>query len=76
MSFSKQMDALYERDSGLVHAGSVSMTWQSLAHLTVMFALPMSPLVENLTPSLVTEIATVSPMLDKSLRQQYSQHFG
>jgi hypothetical protein len=33
----------------------------------VMFAEPMSPLVENLTPSLVTEIRTVSPMLDRSL---------
>ncbi len=32
-----------------------------------MFAEPMSPLVENLTPSLVTEIRTVSPMLDRSL---------
>lgn len=40
------------------------------SHRTVMLALPMSPLVENLTPSLVTEITTVSPMLAKSLNTQ------
>ena len=38
------------------------------AYLTVIFALPMSPLVENLMPSFVTEIATVSPMPPRSLR--------
>ncbi len=37
-------------------------------HLTVIFALPMSPLVENLMPSLVTEIATVSPIPPRSLK--------
>ena len=37
------------------------------AYLTVMFALPMSPLVENLMPSLVTEMFTVSPMPLRSL---------
>ena len=37
------------------------------AHLIVMLAEPISPLVENLTPSLVTEIRTVSPMLARSL---------
>ena len=36
-------------------------------YLTVMFALPMSPLVENLMPSLVTEITTESPMPLRSL---------
>ena len=34
-----------------------------------MFALPMSPCVENLMPSLVTEMTTVSPMLVRSLQQ-------
>ena len=38
--------------------------------LTVMLALPMSPLDENLMPSLVTEITTVSPMLARSLRDE------
>lgn len=35
--------------------------------LTVTFALPMSPFVENLMPSFVTEIMTVSPMPLRSL---------
>uniref|UniRef100_A0A7C9DUG3 Uncharacterized protein n=1 Tax=Opuntia streptacantha TaxID=393608 RepID=A0A7C9DUG3_OPUST len=35
--------------------------------LHTMFAVPISPLVENLTPSLLTEITTVSPILLRSL---------
>jgi len=37
------------------------------AHLTLMFALPMSPDVENLMPSFVTDIKTESPMVARSL---------
>lgn len=37
------------------------------AHLTLMLALPMSPDVENLMPSLVTPISTESPIVDRSL---------
>ena len=33
----------------------------------VTLAEPMSPRVENFTPSLVTEISTVSPIVAKSL---------
>ena len=36
-------------------------------HLRVTLALPMSPVVEKRTPSLVTAISTVSPMVDRSL---------
>jgi len=36
----------------------------------VMLALPMSPLVENLMPSLVTEMTTVSPMPLRSLQRR------
>ena len=36
-------------------------------HLTLILALPISPEVENLIPSLETEISTASPMVDKSL---------
>ncbi len=32
-----------------------------------MLALPMSPLLENLMPSFVTDMSTVSPMVPKSL---------
>ena len=36
--------------------------------LQVMFAWPMSPVVLNLTPSLDTEMVTVSPMEERSRR--------
>jgi hypothetical protein len=35
-------------------------------YLTVTFAVPMSPLVLNLTASLVVEMSTVSPMVARS----------
>lgn len=36
-----------------------------------MLALPMSPDVENLIPSFVTDIKTASPMVDRSLHQHF-----
>lgn len=44
-------------------------------HLTVMLALPMSPVVENLMPSLVTEMLTVSPMPLRSLQSSPPKNF-
>ncbi len=38
----------------------------------VMFAEPMSPEVENLTPSLVTLMYTLSPIVARSLPAQHS----
>ena len=42
----------------------------------MMFASPMSPAVENLTPSLVTLMDTVSPMVAKSLQMRWNSTDG
>ena len=39
-------------------------------HLRVTLALPISPCVEKRTPSFVTPISTVSPMVDRSLQTE------
>lgn len=54
----------------LVKSFRKSLLW---TNLTVMFALPMSPFVENLMPSFVTEMATVSPMPLKSLQPRSAE---
>ena len=41
--------------------------WVTVDHLTLILALPISPEVENLIPSLETEMRTASPMVDRSL---------
>ena len=43
---------------------------------TVTLAEPMSPLVLNLTPSFVTLITTVSPMLDRSFMMRWNSPAG
>lgn len=43
----------------------------ALSHLRVMLAVPTSPEVENLMPSLVAEMLTVSPMLARSLMMRW-----
>ena len=42
----------------------------------VMFAWPMSPTVENLTPSLDTEMVTVSPMEERSRQMRWNSAEG
>jgi hypothetical protein len=54
-----------------VHCSALQAIPHPLAlptHLMFMLAVPMSPVVENLTPSLVAAMSTVSPMLDRSLQ--------
>lgn len=47
-------------------ADETSKLLKGISHLRVMLAVPMSPVVENLMPSLVAETVAVSPMLARS----------
>ena len=50
-----------------MRAGNVSRTSEGCAHRSVTLAEPMSPVVLKRTPSFVTPMATVSPMVLRSL---------
>ena len=71
MSADMQVCRAIERDS-LMHDVTARRMLRRLEgqkhYLRVTFALPMSPCVEKRTPSFVTPIRTVSPMVDRSLQ--------
>lgn len=58
--------------------GTPAVKKDSATYRMVMLAEPMSPEVENLTPSFVTLMYTLSPIVARSLRPQnqygYRQH--
>lgn len=50
---------------------STELLWRQ-----VISALPISPEAENLTPSLVTDTVTVSPMADRSRQMRWNSDEG